>query len=179
MAPVEPEASARNNLFAYAPFTSHILLVIGLTVHVLRVARRASKSLPPSTTTRSQQPLRRNYAILFSVLAALSLASVTTFAVFWRAISYAQWAESGAKNSPNGLWTGWYGTGEEGRLYLGDWIRDIDLRKAADKVAISTPEGFLYTSQHFLGLLASSIFFGVEGIHPHTFSQPHYLANDP
>ncbi|KAH7066939.1 hypothetical protein BKA63DRAFT_131349 [Paraphoma chrysanthemicola] len=163
MAPVEPEASARNNLFAYAPFTGHILLVIGLTVHVLRVARRASKSLPPSTTTRSQQPLRRNYAILFSVLAAFSLASVTTFAVFWRAISYVQWAESGAKNSPNGLWTGWYGTGEEGHWYLGDWIKDIDLQKAADKVAISTPEGFLYTSQHFLGLLASSIFFGVEG----------------
>ncbi|KAF2026771.1 hypothetical protein EK21DRAFT_73409 [Setomelanomma holmii] len=163
MAPVEPEAHARNNLFAYAPFTGHIALVIGLTVHVLRVARRASKSLPPSTTTRTQQPLRRNYAIFFSALAALSLASVTTFAVLWRAISYVQWAESGAKNSPNGIWTGWYGTGEEGRLYLGDWIKDIDLRRAADKVAISTPEGFLYTSQHFLGLLASSIFFGVEG----------------
>lgn len=163
MAPVETSAASRTNLFAYAPFGGHMALVLGLTAHVLLVARRAAKSLPPTTSTRSQQPLRRRYAVFFSLLAALSLASVTTFAVIWRAVSYVRWAESGVVNSPNGIWTGWYGTGEDGRWYLGDWIRDIDLRKEADKVAIATPEGFLYTTQHFVGLLTSSIFFGVEG----------------
>lgn len=163
MAPVEPDAAARNNLFAYAPFGTHIALVISLTGHVLYVARRAAKSLPPTTATRTQEPLRRNYAIFFSVLAALSLATVTAFAVLWRAISYVRWSESGVANSPNGIWNGPYGTGEEGRWYLGDWIRDIDLRKESDRISIHHSEGFLYTSQHFMGLLASSIFFGVEG----------------
>ncbi|KAF2828008.1 hypothetical protein CC86DRAFT_289927 [Ophiobolus disseminans] len=161
MAPVEPDAHARNNLFAYAPFGGQIALVIGLTAHVLLIARRAAKSLPPTTATRSQQPLRRNYAILFSLLAALSLASVTTFAVLWRAGSYMQWARAGDVEPPNGIWSGPYGS--DGRWYLGDWIYDIDLRKVSDSVAVSTPAGFLYTSQHFIGLMASAIFFGAEG----------------
>jgi hypothetical protein len=46
---------------------------------------------------------------------------------------------------------------------LGDWIKDIDLQKESDIVAVSTAEGFLYTTQHFIGLMAASIFFGVEG----------------
>jgi len=168
MAPVEGGAAATNNLFAYAPFGGHVALVVGLTAHVLLVARRAAKSLPPTTSTRSQQPLRRNYAILFSVLAALSLASVTTFAVLWRAESYLRWANTDAVNSPSGIWTGSYGTAQEGRWYLGDWVRDIDLRKESDEIAVATPAGFLYTSQHFVGLMASSIFFGVEGEIEHT-----------
>jgi hypothetical protein len=162
MAPVEPEASARNNMFAYAPFGGQIALVVGLTAHVLLVARRAAKSLPPTTLTRSQQPLRRRHAFLFSTLAALSLASVTTFAVLWRAISYVDWVHSGTANAPNALHTGAYGT-TDGRYYLGDWIYDIDLQEQSDQVAVRTPEGFIYTSQHFVGLLASSIFFGIEG----------------
>jgi hypothetical protein len=151
MAPIEAEAAARNNLFAYAPLGGHVALVVGLTAHVLIVARRAAKSLPPTTSTRSQQPLRRRHAMLFSALAALSLASVTVFAVLWRAISYATWA-----GSP--------GTGVDGRWYLGDWVQDIDLQSESDRVALFTPEGFLYTTQHYLALMASSIFFGIQGM---------------
>jgi hypothetical protein len=158
MAPIESAAASRTNLFAYAPFGAHIAVVLGLTANVLYVARRAAKSLPPTTTTRAQQPLRRGYAIFFSLLAALSLASVATFAIHWRAISYVSWAES--RHSPSGARTGW---NDEGRWYFGDWILDIDLRKEADKVAIATPEGFVYTVQHFIGLLTSAVFFGVEG----------------
>lgn len=163
MAPVEGAAAARNNVFAYAPFGGHIALVVGLTAHVLLVARRAAKSLPPTTSTRSQQPLRRRHAIIFSSLAALSLASVTTFAFIWRAISYVDWAHSGASNAPNSLHSGPYGTDTDSHWYLGDWVYDIDLQKESDKIAVTTPEGFLYTSQHFVGLLAASIFFGIEG----------------
>jgi hypothetical protein len=163
MAPVEGAAAARDNIFAYAPFGGHILLTVTLTAHILLVARRAAKSLPPTTSTRSQQPLRRRYAIIFSSLAALSLASVTTFAFIWRAISYVDWSHSGAANAPNSLHSGPYGTDTDSHWYVGDWILDIDLQRESDKVAVTTAEGFLYTSQHFVGLLAASIFFGIEG----------------
>lgn len=163
MAPVEADAAARNNIFAYVPFGSHVALVVGLTAHVLLVARRAAKALPPTTLTRTQQPLRRRNAIIFSALAAVSLASVTTFAVLWRAMSYVNWAHSGSPNAPNALHLGNYGTGPEGRFYFGDWVRDIDLQKESDRVAIAHSEGFLYTFQHYVGLMVSSIFFGVEG----------------
>jgi hypothetical protein len=136
---------------------------VGLTAHILLVARRAAKSLPPGTSTRAQQPLRRRYAMIFSSLAALSLASVTTFAFIWRAISYVDWSHSGAANAPNSLHSGPYGTDADSHWYLGDWILDIDLQKESDKIAVTTAEGFLYTSQHFVGLLAASIFFGIEG----------------
>jgi hypothetical protein len=163
MAPVETHTTARNNIFAYAPWSGHIALVIGLTAHVLLVTRRAAKSLPPTRSTRSQQSLRRNYVIFFSLLAALSLASVTTFAVLWRAISYAQWSETRGRGSFGGIFDGLYAKGNDARWYLGDWIQDPSLQKEVDNIAISTPEGFMYTSQHFIGLMASSVFFGVEG----------------
>jgi hypothetical protein len=164
MAPVEGAAAARNNIFAYAPIGGHIALVVGLTAHVLLVARRAAKSLSPATSTRSQQPLRRRYAVLFSTLAALSLASVTAFAVTWRAESYDRWLkETATSSSPNAVYLGKYGTSADDRWYFGDWMLDIDLQKEWDAVAVSTPEGFIYTTQYFVGLMASSIFFGVEG----------------
>lgn len=165
MAPVDSDVAVRNNTFPVALFAGQALLVTGLSAHVLLTARRAAKSLPPSTRTRSQNPLRRRNAIVFSILAFLSLASVTTFAVIWRAISYIQWADQGNHETPGSLWTGWYGTGEEGvgRWHLGDWVKDINLIHELDTVAVLKPEGFLYTSQHFVGLIASAIFMGVEG----------------
>ncbi|KAL5117977.1 hypothetical protein ACEQ8H_004122 [Pleosporales sp. CAS-2024a] len=162
MAPVEPEAAARNNVFAYMPFGTHMALVLGLTAHVVLVARRAAKALPPATATRTQEPLRRRYAVIFSLIAALSLASVTTFAVIWRAISYKEWVHTETGSTPNVLYNGAHGTAG-GRWYLGDWIHDVDLQAESDAIAVRTPEGFLYTSQHFTGLLAASMFFGVQG----------------
>ena len=166
MAPVDSDAAARNNTLPIVLFAGQALLVAGLTTNVLHTTRRAAKSLPPSARTRSQNPLRRRNAVVFSILAFLSLASVTTFAVIWRAISYIEWADQGNHEIPGGLWMGWYGTGEEGlgRWHLGDWIVDIDLTHELDAITVLKPEGFLYTSQHFVGLIASAIFMGVEGI---------------
>lgn len=141
-----------------------MLLVSALTAHVLLTARRAAKALPPSTRTRTQNSTRRRYAIVFSTLALLSLASVSTFAFIWRAISYVRWAEKGHHETPNSLWSGWYATGTEARWHLGDWVKDIDLVREFDAVGIMKPEGFLYTSQYFVGLLASAIFMGAEGM---------------
>jgi hypothetical protein len=165
MAPVETDAALRSNNMPILLFGGQTLLVAGLTAHVLLTTRRAAKALPPSTRTRSQNELRRRHARIFSALALLSLASVTTFSVIWRVISYVQWAEQGNHKTPGSLWQGWYGAGETsvGRWHLGDWLKDVDLVNELDAVAIRKPEGFYYTTQHFVGLLASAIFIGVQG----------------
>jgi len=163
MAPVETDAATRSNSLPIALFGGQILLVTALTAHVLFTARRAAKSLPPSTRTRSQDQVRRRHAITFSVLAFLSLAAVSTFAFIWRFISYARWAHNEHYELPGTLWGGWYGPGTAPRWHLGDWISDIDLVREFDMVGIKKPEGFLYTSQYFVGLIAGAIFMGAEG----------------
>ena len=165
MAPVETDAASRSNNTPILLFGGQTLLVAGLTAHVLLTTRRAAKALPPSTRTRAQNDVRRRHARVFSAIALLSLASVTAFSVVWRVISYVHWAELGEHKTPGSLWQGWYGTGDDGvgNWRLGDWIKDIDLMQESDAVAILKPEGFYYTAQHFTALLASSIFFGVEG----------------
>jgi hypothetical protein len=165
MAPLDPNSTAQSNFKPIALFAGQVLLVCGLTTKVLRTALRAARSLPPSTVTRTQEPVRRRHAITFSVLAFLSLASVTSFAVIWRAMSYADWAEQGNHETPGGLWSGWYGTGDEGvgNWRLGDWLSDKDLIQESDTIAVARAETFLYTAQHFVGLLTNAMFMGVEG----------------
>lgn len=165
MAPVEPDVLARSNVLPVSLFAGQVLLVLGLTTKVLITTRRAAQALAPTTTTRVQQTFRRRHALLFSTLAFLSLTSVTAFAVIWRASSYLEWAANGNHESPGSLWTGWYGTGDEGvgKWRLGDWLSDKNLIVESDAVAVARPEAFLYTSEHFVGLLAASMFMGVEG----------------
>ncbi|CBX99662.1 hypothetical protein IAQ61_005086 [Plenodomus lingam] len=160
MAPVE---NAKSNSLPIAIFGGQIVLVTVLTANVLLQARRAAKSLSPSTRTRLQNSIRRRNAIVFSLLAAVSLASVGSFAFIWRAISYVRWAENKHYDTPNSILNGWSATGTEARWHLGDWISDIDLVREFDSVGIMKPEGFLYTSQYFVGLLAAAIFMGAEG----------------
>ncbi|KAH9870158.1 hypothetical protein J1614_007080 [Plenodomus biglobosus] len=160
MAPVE---NAKSNSLPVAIFGGQIVLVAALTANVLLQARRAANSLPPSTRTRSQNSTRRRNAIVFSLLAAVSLASVGSFAFIWRAISYVFWAENKHYDIPNSILSGWSATGTDARWHLGDWISDIDLVREFDSVGIMKPEGFVYTSQYFVGLLAAAIFMGAEG----------------
>ncbi|UPX16694.1 uncharacterized protein EKO05_0007082 [Ascochyta rabiei] len=165
MAPVETAAASRTNNLAVLLFGGQTLLVAGLSAHVLLTTRRAARALPPSTRTRSQNQARRRHARVFSAMALLSLASVTAFAVVWRAISYLQWAELGNHETPGSLWQGWYGTGDAGARtwHLADWLRDVDLVAESNAVAVLKPAGFYYTAQHFVALLASAVFIGVEG----------------
>lgn len=165
MAPLDPDITSRSNTIPIALFSGQTLLVAGLTIHILLSIRRAARALPPPTSTRIQQPLRRRNVAIFSALAVLSLASVTTFSVAWRVLSYFEWAEKGNHESPGTLWTGWYGTGNEGvgKWRVGDWFSDVDLIEEADAIIMGAPEAFLYLYQHFCGIAAASIFFGVEG----------------
>ncbi|RMZ68660.1 Alpha-mannosyltransferase alg11p [Pyrenophora seminiperda CCB06] len=162
MAPVDTAVSSRSNSLPIALFGGQVFLVAVLTSRVLFTTWRAAKSQPPSTRTRSQDPARRRHAITFSIIALLSLLSVGSFAFLWRAISYVRWAEHNKHDIPGSLWSGSYGA-DEGRWHLGDWIADIDLVREFDAVGIMKPEGFLYTSQYFVGLIASTIFMGAEG----------------
>jgi len=160
MAPVD---NAKSNSLPVALFGGHMLLVAALTANILVQTRRAAQSLPPSTRTRAQNARRRRNAVVFSLIAAASLASVGSFAFLWRAISYVRWAEAKHYATPNSIWSGWHTTGSHARWRLGDWVSDIDLVREFDEVGIRKPEGFLYTSQYFVGLLASAIFMGAEG----------------
>jgi hypothetical protein len=160
MAPVE---TAHSNSLPVALFGGQVFLVIVLSAHVLLTTRRAARSQPPSTHTRSQDAARRRHAIVFSIIALLSLLSVGSFAFIWRAISYVRWAEHSNRALPGSIWSGWHATADQGRWHLGDWVSDIDLVREFDAVGIMKPEGFLYTSQYFVGLIASSIFMGAEG----------------
>jgi hypothetical protein len=173
MAPVDTDASTRSNSLPFALFGGQVLLVTILTARVLLTTRRAAKAQPPSTRTRSQNPARRRHAITFSVIALLSLLSVGSFAFLWRAISYVRWAEHNKHEMPGSIWSGWYGAGEDRHWHLGDWIQDIDLVREFDAVGIMKPEGFVYTSQYFVGLIAASIFMGAEGM----FNAHKYSSN--
>lgn len=165
MAPLETAAISQSNRLPFALFAGQTALVAVLSVNVLYRARQAARALPPAADTRAQVEARRCHAVIFSLLAFLSLASVTTFAVVWRALSYLEWAHIGGHETPGTIWTGWYGTGEEGvgRWRLGDWLSDTDLIRASDEVAVAKPEAFLYTTQHFVALIANAIFMGVQG----------------
>jgi hypothetical protein len=160
MAPLDPDSTARSNILPVSLFAGQILLVVGLTANVLLTARRAAKSLPPATATRAQEPFRREQTILFSCIAFASLFFVTFFAFAWRALSYLQWAHSHGHEAPNTLWSGREGVGN---WRLGDWLSDVNLVTESDAATVAKPEAFLYTTEHFVGLLAASIFMGVEG----------------
>lgn len=177
MAPLEPQAIAQSNRLPFALFAGQTALVAVLTTNVLLKARQAARALAPAADTRAQVEVRRRHAAIFSVLAFLSLASVTTFAVVWRALSYLDWAHVGGHETPGTIWTGWYGTGKEGvgRWRLGDWLSDTDLIRASDEVAVAKPEAFIYTTQHFVALVANSIFMGIEGMQ---ISPPCHPATD-
>ncbi|KAL1598602.1 hypothetical protein SLS60_007742 [Paraconiothyrium brasiliense] len=165
MAPLESSATAQSNRLPYALFAGQTVLVALLTTNVLLKAHHAARELPPATATRAQLEARRRHVLIFSVLAFVSLTSVTTFAVLWRALSYLDWAHIGGHETPGTIWHGWYGTGEGGvgSWRLGDWLSDTDLVRASDEVAVAKPEAFIYTTQHFVALIANAIFMGVEG----------------
>ena len=165
MAPLDPVATAQSNTYPLALFSSQIVLILAASAHVVQHIRRAAKDLPPPPSTRSQTSVRNRHAKLLAVLATLSFASVSLFAVAFRVLSYFEWADKGNHESPAGLWTGWYGTGDNGvgRWRLGDWYSDVDLNQQSEAVTVRSVEGFFYTAQHYTVLITAAIFFGVEG----------------
>lgn len=165
MAPAPPDARSQSNAVPLLRYSAQVAVVAYLTVYIVRNIRRAARSLGPTTGTRAQEPVRRRNVAIFSTLALLSLISVTTFGVAWRVLSYFEWAEHHQHDSPNALWSGWYGTGDEGLGHwrLGDWWSDIDHPTDTDRVTVASPEGLWYTGQHLVGLATAAMFMGIEG----------------
>ena len=162
-----PIDAPRANTLPILRFAGHGLIVAALSTHIVSIAYKAAALSPPPARRRSQRPVRNRNAIVLLLLAFLSLTSVSVFAFRWRILSYTQWASRHGHRIPNTLWSGWSGTANDavGHWWLGDWLADVDLRREADNTSILTPEGFLYTTQHLIGQLSTSIFIGVEGKH--------------
>jgi hypothetical protein len=160
-----PGDTPRGNLLPIVRFAGHSLIVAALSAHLVWTAHKAATHLPRSAYRRSQLTLLGRNATAFSVLAFLSLASVSAFAFRWRALSYMNWASLHDHKIPDTLWSGWSGPVNDavGHWRLGDWLADVHLRREADAISILTPEGFLYTTQHFIGQLVTAIFVGVQG----------------
>lgn len=167
MAPVEPEVLSQPITWPLVLFGAQLLAFGPLTFSIVRTIRRAAKSLPPASSTRAQGPLRHRHALFFATLAAISLVSVSTFGIAWRVLSYLHWAENKNHDIPGSLWSGWYGTGDDGVGYwrLGDWVQDLGLDGGVDRLgfAIGNAEESAWTGQWFMGLSAAAFFMTVEG----------------
>ncbi|KAI8932822.1 hypothetical protein NX059_010305 [Plenodomus lindquistii] len=160
MPPVE---NAHSNSLPIIFFGTQILVPVLAAGVALDHVGRAATSLPPSSRTRAQNSTRRRHAVIFSLLATVSLATIAFFGFIWRVFSYVRWAEKKHYKIPNSSWEGWDTTAAGPHWHLREWISDIDLVRELDSVGIDKPEGFLYTSQYFVGLLAAAIFMGAEG----------------
>lgn len=164
MAPVEPDLD-NNNVRTIALLSLKPLIVGALLLHIANTVSRARKTLPPTQATRNKQVKRRKDLKIFSGLALFSLAIVSYFAVSWRVLSYTAWVEQSNEEVSNSLWTGWYGTGEDGMgLQLGRWWKDTDVQREGDARAVMTSKGFWWTQAQLSGLIAWSIFVGIEGM---------------
>jgi hypothetical protein len=167
MAPVEPSALSTTWTPPLILFATQLVLFGPLTFSVVRAIRHAAKSIPPSSSTRAQVPLRHRHALIFATLGVVSLASVTTFGLAWRVLSYLQWAENKNHDVPGSLWSGWYGTGDDGVGYwrLADWARDTGLDGGVDGLgfALGNAEEAAWSGQWYVGLIATTFFFTVEG----------------
>lgn len=165
MAPLDPAATARTNIYPITFFSAQVFLITLWLANIISHIRRAATSLSPPPSTRSQTSVRNRHAKVFGALAVISLISVSVFAVAFRVLSYFEWAEKGGHESPAGLWTGWYGTGDigVGRWRLGDWFSDVDLNNQWAVAAMGSAEGIFYIHQHVVVFIATVIFFGAEG----------------
>jgi hypothetical protein len=162
MTPVDPDAS-NSNLQALTLFTAHasaILLVISI---VTRFLAKSSYSLPPSHNTHRHDKRHQRHIALFSALTVLSFLMTVYHAVIWRVASYTSWARAHRVNTPNTLWSGWYGSAqEEVGWQLGRWMRDVDLRAEADDALFGTSKAVWWTYQELVGIVTWSIFVGID-----------------
>jgi hypothetical protein len=117
-----PGDTPRGNLLPIVRFAGHGLIVAALGTHVAWTAYKAPTHPPLSAYRPSQLLLRGRNATAFSVLAFLSLASVSVFAFRWRALSYMNWARLHDHKMPHSLWSGWSGAAND---TVGHWQTSI------------------------------------------------------
>ncbi|TKA53650.1 hypothetical protein B0A49_12947 [Cryomyces minteri] len=171
MAPIDPDLHVSSTR-ALVYFSSQALGIAALLAVIISTLRRAWRTLPPALNTRQHQAKRRSDVVKLAGLAAVSFVLLACCNVYHHRRSYNEWtaqrlAPSPSKPLPNGLL---------GRAYLrptdaaealdweiGRWFRETDVVTGFYKVVTETSKSFWWSQQHFAGVVAWSLFVGIEG----------------
>ncbi|TKA62465.1 hypothetical protein B0A49_12096, partial [Cryomyces minteri] len=170
MAPIDPDLHVSSTR-ALVYFSSQALGIAALLAVIISTLRRAWRTLPPALNTRQHQAKRRSDVVKLAGLAAVSFVLLACCNVYHHRRSYNEWtaqrlAPSPSKPLPNGLL---------GRAYLrptdaaealdweiGRWFRETDVVTGFYKVVTETSKSFWWSQQHFAGVVAWSLFVGIE-----------------
>ncbi|RDW78424.1 hypothetical protein BP5796_06276 [Coleophoma crateriformis] len=164
MAPVDLEPST--SVVPALTRGSHILLAAGLTAIAGRSIFRSYLTLPPSSTTRHREPLRRGHVKLFSALALLSGVTAMYYGSTFAWLSYQVWAGERGIELPNSFFgdNGAFRGGEHpGRFQLVRWLNDTPLYKDAFEIVAGKARYFWWGQQASLSTLSWSTFLAIEG----------------
>ncbi|KAH8794060.1 hypothetical protein BGZ57DRAFT_937999 [Hyaloscypha finlandica] len=164
MAPVELQTTA-----SYLPtgvVATHVFAVSYISVVVLRTVYRSYVALPPSSATRSREPLRQGYVQAFSLLALVSLAAAAYFSVSFSSLSYRVWATERGVELPDSVFgdNGALRGGEHpGRLQIVRWLNDTPLYRDALEIVAEKARYFWWGQQVNLALVSWSTYLAIEG----------------
>ncbi|KAK5147546.1 hypothetical protein LTR04_000806 [Oleoguttula sp. CCFEE 6159] len=171
MAPIDPDLHVSSTR-ALVYFSSQALGVAALLAVIISTLRRAWRTLPPALNTRQHQAKRRSDVVKFAALAAVSFVLLACCNIYHHRRSYNEWtaqrlAPSPPKPLPNGLLGREYLHPTDGAEALdweiGRWFRDTDVLTGFYKVVTETSKSFWWSQQHFAGVVAWSLFVGIEG----------------
>lgn len=166
MAPIESD-TANSNIWPLFVLGGYLSTVTALTALIIRnVLFQASRSLPPSQTTRHRQSNRRKHVQTFATLSVLSLAVTSYYSYGVLSLSYRVWANERGEALPSGLWGrgGYFGGGDEGvGLELGRWLKDTSFVRDCLEIVAEKSRRFWWNQQMLLGTTVWSVFVGIEG----------------
>jgi hypothetical protein len=139
-----------SNIRPIAILASYLSLALLLTLSIIRsITLHHAKA----TSSKSKFPSRHNEIYLFSILAAISLATTWFYMFSFFAISYQDWEDK----QP-------FYSGIIIHSNLGGWLKDTALFKQAWAIAIGKMTRFWWTQQIFSFTTLWSFFLGVEGM---------------
>ncbi|ETS78343.1 hypothetical protein PFICI_10405 [Pestalotiopsis fici W106-1] len=131
----------------------YLLACAGLTVFCIRIAwTRGGSSRPVDRR-------RRHAIVVFSALAALSLATTWYHMFCFFQWSYQEWAAASSASSPLFGLLG----GEDGKLHLGAWLRDTTLFQQAWVATLETPLRAWWSMQIFGFCAIWSVMLAAQG----------------
>ncbi|CZR54521.1 uncharacterized protein PAC_04405 [Phialocephala subalpina] len=164
MAPVEintpPSSLPTAIVVSHLAAVGYILFVAGRSIY------RSYIALPPSSSTRHREPLRKGHVQTFSILALVSLAFAGYYASRFGSLSYRVWATERGVELPDGLFGGkgaLRGGEHPGRLHVVRWLSDTPFYRDALEIICEKARHFWWGQQISLGLISWSMYLAVEG----------------
>ncbi|KAL2688783.1 hypothetical protein IWX47DRAFT_595007 [Phyllosticta citricarpa] len=162
MAPVESDVANSNRDPLLAIFSKFFLVDVCL-VAIINHLSKASKTLPPTHTTRARTEQRKKNIARFGYLAAASLLVLLYHSTTALVASYDAWAKDKGEVTPGALWDGWYAGEDDWNWQLGRWWQDMRPAREFINVALGTSKGLWWTQQLLIAKQAFAAFVGVEG----------------